>query len=128
MMRPGLHYRPPTSHQHFGPNFDLAAMRHGVAFNRLSRTTSHRDLMLRNMVSSLIEHEQIQTTFAKAKEAARVAEGVITWGKTGRLAQMRRAEGFLMVRSLISVLIIQLFLECTLLCEAYGCRGRSIQG
>ena len=69
-----------------------------MAFRKLSRTSSHRDLMLRNMVSSLLEHEQIKTTLAKAKEASRMAEWVITWGKKGTLAQKRRAEAFLMVR------------------------------
>jgi large subunit ribosomal protein L17 len=52
---------------------------------------------LRNMVSSLFEHEQIQTTVAKAKEASRIAEWVITWGKQGTETQRRRAQGFLMV-------------------------------
>lgn len=73
-------------------------MRHGVAFRKLSRTSSHRDLMLRNMVSSLLEHEQIKTTLAKAKEASRVAEWIITLGKDGRLADKQRAQAFLMVR------------------------------
>lgn len=71
-------------------------MRHGIAFRKLSRTSSHRDLMLRNMVSSLLEHERITTTVAKAKEASRIAEWVISWGKRGTAAQKRRAEAFLM--------------------------------
>ena len=54
-------------------------------------------LMLRNLVSSLLEHEQIETTVAKAKEAARMAEWVITWGKKGTLSEKKRAESFLMV-------------------------------
>lgn len=72
-------------------------MRHQVAFRKLSRTASHRDLMLRNMVSSLLQHEQIQTTLPKAKEASRVAEWVIGWGKGGSLADKKAAEAFLMV-------------------------------
>lgn len=71
-------------------------MRHGVAFRKLSRTSSHRDLLLRNLVTSLIQHEKIKTTLAKAKEASRVAEWVITWGKSGRLEDVRRAESYLM--------------------------------
>ena len=69
-------------------------MKHGVAFRKLSRPTAHRMLMLRygkiirkrskhmltrqyrNMVTSLFEHEQIQTTLPKAREAARLAEKV----------------------------------------------------
>ncbi|KAJ7038099.1 ribosomal protein L17 [Mycena alexandri] len=49
-------------------------MKHGIAFRKLSRTTSHRMLMLRNLVTSLFEHEQIKTTLPKARETARMAE------------------------------------------------------
>lgn len=73
-------------------------MRHGVAFRKLSRDSQHRDMLLRNLVSSLLAHERIQTTFAKAKEAARVAEWVIGWGKSGRLADTQAARKFLLVR------------------------------
>lgn len=52
-------------------------------------------LMLRNMVSSLIEHEQIQTTFPKAKEAARLAEKLITLGKKGKDSNRSSAQSFL---------------------------------
>jgi len=52
--------------------------------------------MLRNMVSSLLQHEQIKTTVPKAKEASRVAEWIITMGKKGTLAERRRAESYLM--------------------------------
>ncbi|KAG8749000.1 hypothetical protein FRC14_001771 [Serendipita sp. 396] len=71
-------------------------MKHGVAFRKLSRPTAHRMLMLRNMVSSLIEHEQIQTTVAKAKEAARLAEKLITLGKKGNASHRSSALSFLM--------------------------------
>ncbi|KAG9094688.1 hypothetical protein FS749_012005 [Ceratobasidium sp. UAMH 11750] len=49
-------------------------MKHGIAFRKLSRTSSHRGLLLRNLVSSLLQHEQIKTTLPKAKETARLAE------------------------------------------------------
>jgi large subunit ribosomal protein L17 len=52
-------------------------MKHGIAFRKLSRTSSHRDLMLRNLVSDLLRYEQIKTTLPKAKEAARLAEQVL---------------------------------------------------
>ncbi|KAK9897538.1 hypothetical protein P389DRAFT_151481 [Cystobasidium minutum MCA 4210] len=71
-------------------------MRHGIAFRKLSRSSSHRGLLLRNLVSSLLEHERITTTVAKAKEASRVAEWVISWGKRGTEAQKRRAQAFLL--------------------------------
>jgi len=66
-------------------------MRHRVAFRKLNRTSSHRLAMLGNMVCSLIEHEAIQTTLPKAKEARRVAERIITLGKRGGLDNVRRA-------------------------------------
>ncbi len=47
--------------------------------------------MLRNMVTSLLEHEQLRTTSAKAKEVRRLAERMITLGKRGSLHDRRRA-------------------------------------
>ncbi len=54
-------------------------------------------MMLRNMVSSLLEHEQITTTVAKAKEAQKLAEQVIGWGKKGDKAAWDRANSYLLV-------------------------------
>ncbi|KAF9240855.1 ribosomal protein L17 [Melanogaster broomeanus] len=71
-------------------------MKHGVAFRKFSRTSSHRNLMLRNLVTSLFEHEQIRTTLPKAKDAARLAEKIITLGKKGNEPAYRRAQGFLL--------------------------------
>jgi large subunit ribosomal protein L17 len=56
-------------------------MRHLKAGRKLGRNTSHRIATLRNMVTSLIEHEKIQTTDAKAKELRRLADKMITLGK-----------------------------------------------
>jgi large subunit ribosomal protein L17 len=53
----------------------------GLAFRKLSRSTGHRDALLRNLVTSLIQHERINTTVAKAKEAQRAAEKIITKAK-----------------------------------------------
>ncbi|KAG9007295.1 hypothetical protein FRB94_014510 [Tulasnella sp. JGI-2019a] len=71
-------------------------MKHGMAFRKLSRTSSHRMLMLRNLVSSLLEHEQIKTTLPKAKEAARMAEKILSLGKRGDLPAQRKAASFLL--------------------------------
>ncbi|KAH8102444.1 mitochondrial ribosomal protein L17 [Cristinia sonorae] len=71
-------------------------MKHGVAFRKFSRTSSHRMLMLRNLVTSLIEHEQIKTTLPKAKDTARLAEKIITMGKKGGLPMYQRANAFLL--------------------------------
>jgi large subunit ribosomal protein L17 len=66
-------------------------MRHRKATVRLNRTASHRKAMFRNMVTSLIREEQVETTVAKAKEARRVVERVITLAKRGDLHARRRA-------------------------------------
>lgn len=66
-------------------------MRHNNNGRKLGRTTSHRLAMLSNMVGSLIEHERITTTLPKAKEARRLAEKVITLGKTDTLHARRQA-------------------------------------
>lgn len=58
-------------------------MKHRVVGRRLDRTTEHRTAMLRNMVTSLIRHERIQTTTPKAKELKRFADKVITLAKRG---------------------------------------------
>lgn len=66
-------------------------MRHRKAGRRLSRETSHRQAMLRNMVTSLFEHDRIQTTDAKAKELRPLAEKMITLAKRGDLHARRLA-------------------------------------
>ena len=66
-------------------------MRHRKDHRKLSRNTAHRTAMLRNLVTSLFEHEEVRTTTAKAKEVRRVAERMITLGKQGTLAARRRA-------------------------------------
>jgi large subunit ribosomal protein L17 len=66
-------------------------MKHRVRTRRLGRSTPHRIAMFRNMVTSLLEHERIETTDAKAKELRRVAERMITLGKRGTLHARRRA-------------------------------------
>ena len=66
-------------------------MRHRNDHRKLSRSPSHRKAMLRNLVTSLLEHEEVRTTTAKAKEVRRIAERMITFGKEGTLAARRRA-------------------------------------
>lgn len=67
-------------------------MRHKVGQKKLQRSTAHRMAMLRNMVTSLLEHERIETTVPKAKAARPLAERIITLGKRGGLANLRLAE------------------------------------
>ena len=66
-------------------------MRHLKAGRRLSRTTEHRQAMLRTLITQLFENEQVQTTQAKAKEARQWAEKMITLAKRGDLAAPRQA-------------------------------------
>ena len=66
-------------------------MRHRKASLKLNRTTSHRNAMFRNMVTSLFKHERIRTTDAKAKELRRWADQVITLAKRGDLHARRQA-------------------------------------
>ena len=66
-------------------------MRHGNGYRKLNRTHEHRKAMFANMVSSLIEHEQIKTTLPKAKELKRIADKIITLGKKGDLHARRQA-------------------------------------
>jgi len=65
-------------------------MRHQIAGRKLGRTTSHRKAMLRNLVTSLLEHERVKTTDAKAKELRPLAEKMIGLGKRGDLHARRQ--------------------------------------
>ncbi len=65
-------------------------MRHRVSGRQLSRTSSHRKALRRNLAASLIEHGAIRTTEAKAKELRRFVERVITVAKAGTLHARRR--------------------------------------
>jgi len=66
-------------------------MRHRKAGLKLNRTSSHRNAMFRNMVTSLFKHERICTTDAKAKELRRWADNLITLAKRGDLHARRQA-------------------------------------
>ncbi len=66
-------------------------MRHRVAGRKLSRHTQHRELMFRNMLVSLLQHERIKTTLAKGKELRSWADRIISLGKQGTLHAKRRA-------------------------------------
>lgn len=79
-------------------------MRHNKAGRRLGRTTSHREAMFRNMVTSLLSHEKITTTDAKAKEIRSVAEKMITLGKRGDLHSMRLAAAYIREKSVVTKL------------------------
>jgi large subunit ribosomal protein L17 len=71
-------------------------MRHKSGGRKLQRTSAHRIAMFRNMSASLIKHEQIMTTIAKAKELRPYVEKLVTLAKRGGLANRRRAQSRLM--------------------------------
>ena len=79
-------------------------MRHRKSGRKLNRTSSHRSAMLRNMAVSLFRHEQIRTTLPKAKELRRVAEPLITLGKTASVANRRLAFSRLRDRDVVGKL------------------------
>jgi len=83
-------------------------MRHRKTGRRLGRTSSHRDAMLRNMVTSLLDQERIVTTVAKAKEARIVTEQMITLGKKGDLHARRQAMSYIRSKSVVAKLFDQL--------------------
>jgi large subunit ribosomal protein L17 len=70
-------------------------MRHRKDHRKLSRTASHRRALLRNLVTALFQYERIQTTVEKAKEARRLAERLITFGKRGDVAARRHVDTYI---------------------------------
>src|SRR5215472_12765730 len=66
-------------------------MRHLKRTAKLGRTGEHRNAMLANLVCSLIKHNRVITTVAKAKAARSVAEKMVTLGKRGTIHDRRRA-------------------------------------
>src|SRR5262249_2674342 len=69
-------------------------MRHRKDHRKLSRTASHRRATLRNLVTALFQYERIETTVAKAKEARRLAERMITFGKQADRGARRHVARF----------------------------------
>lgn len=66
-------------------------MRHRRKGRSLGRTAEHRRALLRNLATSVLAHERVKTTQAKAKEVRPVVERLITWGKRGDLHARRLA-------------------------------------
>lgn len=65
-------------------------MRHRKAHRKLGRTTSHRKAMIANSAAAVFEHKQIRTTTAKAKEVRKTVDKLITFAKSGTLADRRQ--------------------------------------
>lgn len=83
-------------------------MRHRKSGRHFSRTSSHRQAMFRNMATSLLQHEMISTTLAKAKELRRFVEPLITLAKVDSLANRRLVFNRLRDRDIVGKLFIQL--------------------
>lgn len=70
-------------------------MRHRHGYRKLGKTSDHRRAMLRNMTTSVILHEKVETTAERAKEVKRIVEKMVTLGKRGDLHARRQAAGYL---------------------------------
>jgi large subunit ribosomal protein L17 len=68
-----------------------------VKYRHLSRKSSHRQALLRNLVTALVQNESIRTTWPKAKETQRLAEKLITLAKRNNETSRRKATGILYV-------------------------------
>lgn len=82
-------------------------MRHNVAGRLFGRNANHRKALLRGLVASLMEHQRIETTVAKAKETRRLAEKLVTLGKRGDL----QAKRLVMAKMPNRALMVKLFDE-----------------
>ena len=71
-------------------------MRHKIAGRKLGRNPAHRRSLLRNLVTSFLEHERLVTTVPKAKELRPLAEKMITLGKRDTLHARRQVQSYLL--------------------------------
>lgn len=83
-------------------------MRHGVAGNRLGRNRGLRKATLRDLAKATLIQQRVCTTLAKAKEARKLVEQLITLGKKGQLAHRRRAFAILCDHQLVSELFTKI--------------------
>lgn len=76
-------------------------MRHLKSGKKLGMTSAHRRAVFRNLVTSLMRYEKIETTLAKAKELRRIADRMVTLGKRGTLSDRRRAAGYVKDKTIV---------------------------
>lgn len=79
-----------------------------MASGKLGMTASHRKAVIRNIVTSLLRHDRIETTEARAKVLVREAEKMITLGKRGDLHARRQALAFLTDEDVVTKLFTDL--------------------
>jgi large subunit ribosomal protein L17 len=82
-------------------------MRHRKAGVKLNMTSSHKQAMFRNMVTSLFKHDRIRTTDAKAKELRRLADHMVTLAKRGDLHARRQAMSFIREKDVVHKLFAE---------------------
>lgn len=82
-------------------------MRHRKSGVKLNRTSSHRDAMFRNMVTSLFKHDRIRTTDVKAKELRRWADHLVTLAKRGDLHARRQAMAIIREKAVVHKLFAE---------------------
>ena len=83
-------------------------MRHKVAGRHFSRTANQRKALLRGLVSSLFEHQRIETTLARAKAIRGIAEKLVTFGKRGDLHAKRMVLSYIPNRTVVSKLFSEI--------------------
>lgn len=88
-------------------------MRHGKALRQLSRNTSHRRALLRNMATSFFEVESFETTLPKAKELRPIVERLITLGKNDTLSSRRQAYSYLLSKAVVAKLFTDIGPRCS---------------
>lgn len=79
-------------------------MRHRCAGRKFGRTSNQRKALLRGLIASLIEHQRIETTVAKAKAIKGIAERLVTFGKRGDLHSKRLVMSYIPNRAVMSKL------------------------
>ena len=79
-------------------------MNHKVAGRHFGRTANQRKALLRGLVSSLFEHQRIETTLARAKAIKSIAEELVTFGKRGDLHSKRMVLSYIPNRTVVSKL------------------------
>jgi len=73
-----------------------------AGYRKLGRSTAHRNLMLRNLVTSLLKEGRIETTVTRAKETRKLAEKMITLAKKGDLHSRRQVLGFVTEKEVVA--------------------------
>lgn len=83
-------------------------MRHQRSLRKFGRAPSHRKALFRNLATSLLKHERVETTLAKAKDLRRVSEKLITLAKEDSLHRRRQALAFLPEKEVVHKLFAEI--------------------